>query len=296
MKFTKELEHKTKALQRVLFGEQDQTLWFSKVMIGEKQYHVFAPKGDSYLESVGPVFEPLMVKVFMSLLRRDFYCLDIGANIGITTILFSENCKHVDSFEPSPTTFDVLKRNIRASRLKNASPINVGLGAENMQSSLAYAPDNRSGGFVANLTSPAKSHTVETIQIRKLDDMYLLKQEQKIDFIKIDVEGFEKRVLEGGSRLVAEHKPIVVLELNHWCLNAFQRISVPDFFDYLRSIFPFLYAINSNGTYADLHNESESFMVMYEHIIHFNYSNLIGAFNDTQLFEYKDAFTKYPEG
>ena len=81
--------------------------------IGDEIYSVCAPKEDIYLDSVGPEFDPTLVKVFRSLIHDDFYCLDIGANIGCTTILFSELAKHVDSYEPSPTTFKFLKEILR---------------------------------------------------------------------------------------------------------------------------------------------------------------------------------------
>ena len=160
-----------------------------------------------------------------------------------------------------------------------------------MTTKLVFAPNNRSGGFVANRISVSKGHIIESIQIKKLDD-YRSQKDIPVGFIKIDVEGFEESVLEGGSRIIADQKPVVVLELNHWCLNVFQRITVPDFFDFLRSKFPLLYAVNFDGTYADLYDENDSYKVMYEHINHFNFSNLIGAFNESQLAEFKCSFQK----
>lgn len=77
-----------------------------------------------------------------------------------------------------------------------------------------------------------------------------------------------------------KHKPIVVLELNHWCLNAFHRITVPDFFDVLRMHFPYLYAVdNDNQTIKDLHDNDQAYHVMYKHITQFGFPNIVGGFN-----------------
>jgi hypothetical protein len=160
---------------------------------------------------------------------------------------------------------------------------NVGLGKSGGCFELTFSRDNRSGGFVSNLTSAAAGHQVEQIRI-VAGDAYLREAGiDQVDFIKIDVEGFERNVIEGLAQTLERCRPVVVLELNHWCLNAFQRTSVPDFFDFLRGVFPFLYAID--GTDArNLHDTDDAYHVMYQHIVNnFRYPNLVGAFDRPRL-------------
>ena len=214
---------------------------------------------------------------------------DIGANIGCTSIFFGENCRAVYSFEPSPTTFSFLNRNISSANLRNVTPINIGLGSIAGESELTFAPSNRSGGFVSDKTSASIGHTVEKIKIERADDVAKNLGLAGLDLLKIDVEGFEKNVIEGASVIIDRFKPTVTLELNHWCLNAFQRIAIPDFFDFLATRFPILLAVDGN-TYLDLHNESDRYHVMYNHIIHFKYMNLIGCFSEDRLIEFRKSF------
>lgn len=193
---------------------------------------------------------------------------------------------------------------MQRANLNNVEPINLGLGKEAGTFELTFAPNNRSVGFVSNLTSASEGHQVEQITIAKGDDFIRERQIVKVDFIKIDVEGFEQSVIEGLAATIVRDQPIVALELNHWCLNAFQRISVPDFFDFLRSVFPYLYAVDMR--YAsnlrdrlhrellpsfydkkdaqNLHDPDAAYHVMYRHILHgSSYPTLVGAFNPTQL-------------
>ena len=164
-------------------------------------------------------FEPKMVKLFQTLIKDYDLVMDIGANIGCTSILFGELAEQVISFEPSTTTFNLLQKNIQQSGLENITLLNHALGSSNIISEITYSPENRSGGFVSNKTRISEGHVTEKIKIRKLDDIIGDLEIQKIDFIKIDVEGFEKEVIEGARNAIEKFRPIVVLELNHWCLR-----------------------------------------------------------------------------
>ncbi len=227
-------------------------------------------------------FEPKMVKLFQTLIKADDLVIDVGANIGCTSILFGELADRVISFEPSPTTFNLLQRNVKQSGLVNIKLHNFALGSSRSMSEITYASSNRSGGFISNKTNISTGHITEKIEIEKLDEIINILNISKIDFIKIDVEGFEKEVIEGAKNTINKFKPIIVLELNHWCLNAFQRITIPDFFDYLKSIFPILFAVEGDS-YADIYHERDRYKVMYNHIINFKFSNIVAAFDRERL-------------
>ena len=259
------------------------------VLIGHKTYKIASD--DDYLNHIKDGFELNTVALFKTLVRSSDVVFDIGANIGCTSILFAENCHAVYSFEPSPTTFSFLKRNISSANLCNVTPINIALGSIACESELTFAPSNRSGGFVSDKTKASNGHTVEKIKIERADDVAKSLELYALDFMKIDVEGFEKSVIEGAEAIIDRFKPTVTLELNHWCLNAFQRITIPDFFDFLAARFPILLAVEGN-TYLDLHNQSDRYHVMYNHIIHFKYMNLIASFSEDRLVEFRKHYCK----
>jgi FkbM family methyltransferase len=89
----------------------------------------------------------------------------------------------VYSFEPSPSTYSYLEKNIRSGRLERVTPVNVGLGKEAGTFELTFAKNNRSGGFVSNLMSASDGHEVEQIRIMKGDDFIGEHAISKLDFI-----------------------------------------------------------------------------------------------------------------
>jgi FkbM family methyltransferase len=257
------------------------------VDIGGKRYSIRSD--DSYLDQMKRGFEPDMVKLFETVADHSDAILDIGANIGCTALLFAGLARKVYAFEPSPSTFAFLESNIARSRLKNVIVQNIGLGADSGEYSLTFAPSNRAGGFLSNQTQASAGHVTEKIIVRRLDEAIGYLNPAKIDFIKIDVEGFEGHVLRGATKTLCSSKPVVVLELNHWCLNAFQRTSIPDFFDFLRSVFPILLAVDGS-TYMNLHDPSDNYVVMYHHILHMRFPNILAAFDESRLHSFRDSY------
>jgi len=234
---------------------------------------------DTYLTHVGDVFEPDMTAVFRALIDPQMTVADVGGNIGMTALLFSELARHVYAFEPGRSTFGILRGN--TDGIANIEPVNIGMGERCENQTLTFATSNRSGGFVSNdIKLSNASHTTEEIRIETLDSFFF-NRPVRPDFIKMDVEGFEPAVLRGAHALIAQQKPTVVLELNHFCLNVMQRVSLPDFFDQLRALFPVLLAVDTGNTrLANLHESEAAYMVMHNHATRFAFPNIVAGFSD----------------
>lgn len=125
------------------------TLNSNLINIGGKRYSLSSD--DDYLAHIGREFEPDMVNLFKSTITSNDTVLDIGANIGCTALLFSDIAKEVYAFEPSPSTFSLLEKNIQDNfKVRNVHLHNYGLGAEKSKTTLTYSANNRSGGFVSD--------------------------------------------------------------------------------------------------------------------------------------------------
>lgn len=248
-----------------------------QIKIGDSVYSVSSD--DNYLDAMGNDFEPHMVQLFHTLIGPDDVVADIGANIGMTAILFSSLANRVYAFEPSPSTFRILLENLDRNGILNVVPINLGMGRKEEVLTITFAQNNRSGGFVSEKIRPEKGHVTEEIRLDTLGHFFASKVPPPT-FLKIDVEGYEKNVILGGAEFLQRARPVVVLEMNHFCLDVLQRITVPDFLDFMRSVFPYLYAIDiDNSTIVDLHIPDDAYMVMHEHVVKHRFPNLVGGFD-----------------
>jgi FkbM family methyltransferase len=246
-----------------------------KIAIGDREFDIVSD--DDYLAAMGPAFEPELVALYRRLVRSQHRVLDVGANIGMTAILFGQLAAHVDAYEASPSTFSLLERNVKASGCRNVDLHNIGLGDKEATSQITFSRNNRSGGFVSESMKVSEGHVTESIVLRPLDSI----KSGRVDFIKIDVEGYEEHVIRGGLETIRRDRPVVVMELNHWCL-ALQRSNVPDYFDFLRGIFPVLQAVEGEER-LDVHQDAPRYHAMYHHINGKRYNNLVGAFSSDQL-------------
>lgn len=247
------------------------------IQIGDQTREVSSD--DRYLEHMGEVFEPDMTALFKALIDPGMVVADVGANIGMTALLFSDLAKHVYAFEPGRSIFDILSGNVAG--IDNIEPVNVGMGEQPGDQTLTFMKANRSGGWVGDtIKLENQDYTTETIQIETLDTFFFDRADRP-DFIKLDVEGFEPSVLRGAHALLARHKPTVVLELNHFCLNVVHGVTLPDFLAQLRSLFPVLLAVDKgNLRLANLHEPDAAYMVMHDHATKFSFPNIVAGFDD----------------
>lgn len=142
--------------------------------------------------------------------------VDVGANIGFMTGLFSLLCGtsgEVHSFEPSPTTFSKLQGVVASNRLSNVSLHNAGCGSSRSEMNLHLTRSSGNSTLRHAATEFKDLKTTQRVRIEVLDD-YLAPKIQRLDLIKIDTEGFEDEVLQGCRRLLRQFQPVVYVELS----------------------------------------------------------------------------------
>jgi len=141
-------------------------------------------------------------------LREDAIVLDIGANVGVWTRLFSSHCKsgHVYAFEPSEPTIKRLERNCQTRA--NITIISCALGAESGK--VQFSGNDVDSKLRSMQSSPSASTVAVTT--RRLDDWVRENGITRIDFMKIDVEGFEEEVLIPSIDVLERYKPTLCFE------------------------------------------------------------------------------------
>ena len=94
--------------------------------------------------------------------------------------------------------------------------------------------------------------------------------------------------------MLQQHKPVVVMEMNHFCLNVLHRITIPDFIEYMCSVFPYLYAIDTdNKNIKNLHDKVECYHVMHEHVVNNRYPNIVGGYSEKVVKKLKSLVKKH---
>jgi len=144
--------------------------------------------------------------------------LDIGANVGIFSLIASQTFDEVFSFEPNPETYKILENNIKINLNKNITAYNIGLSNQNSTMELYVNPLNNGGAslnkFNQKITQEGVGYDWDKVdvQVGILDDIFILKN-KRIDLIKIDVEGHELLVLKGALNLISTYTPIIYAEV-----------------------------------------------------------------------------------
>lgn len=132
--------------------------------------------------------------------------VDIGSNIGNHLVYFSKtaNAKKVYGFEPQKNIFNILSKNLLLNNC-GAEIKNIALGDKIQKTQISFFDKSNLGATSLEYNEKG------TIQTSTLDEEFKNIQE-KINFIKIDVEGFEYFVLR-GAKLLMHHKPIIWIEM-----------------------------------------------------------------------------------
>lgn len=143
------------------------------------------------------------------LVQHGMICYDLGASIGYVSLLMARKAKHVYSFEPAPHSRDQLQKNIAANGFRNVTviPSPVSDGTRDVEFALT---DNAYGSAIAQEPSAKwPKITLTTVSIDEFASCH-----EAPDFIKIDVEEEEGRVLKGATRVLSNKRPIICCEIH----------------------------------------------------------------------------------
>jgi len=150
-------------------------------------------------------------------LRAGMTVLDIGAHHGLYTLLASKQvggAGRVVAFEPSPRERAQLLRNLNINFCSNVRVEACALGKERSQEELFLVNGGEDG--CNSLRPPVVESGVSPVSVRvaRLDDWLEKERIERVDFIKLDVEGGERDVLRGAAKLLArEPRPVIFAEV-----------------------------------------------------------------------------------
>jgi FkbM family methyltransferase len=161
------------------------------------------------------------LRVVRYLVKPGDFVIDIGANIGVYSKILSELVGpdgHVYSIEPFPSTFEILRYNVRKLRLDNVEPLNVAVSDSQRIVTMAI-PYDSSGAEIhyraSIVTNPVEKGKIETANVHATTiDTRFLSESGTISFIKCDVEGHELACIKGATKFLARSQPAWLIEVS----------------------------------------------------------------------------------
>lgn len=173
-------------------------------------------------------FEYTSFKLMSELIKKNDYVLDVGANTGLYSLFFSRlvtDTGKVFAFEPGSETYLNLIDNLELNNVHNIDCIKAALSNEVGEAfltsydekTLAFQGD--SFKYISKHNSQVSDELGDKIQTLTIDSFVEEKSLSRVDFIKIDVEGAEKLVLEGAIETLKKFRPKIIYE----CSNAWSK-------------------------------------------------------------------------
>lgn len=144
-------------------------------------------------------------------LKPGFVFVDIGANVGVYTLKAAKEVGDggvVIAAEAFIDTACRLQNNIRANRYRNVRVRNLCVGSET-RPTLLYLNNGKPNSYGLLQSNQAESVSVMSVS---LDDLCRWEGITRLDYLKIDAEGAESAILQGGAAVLAKFRPIVQVE------------------------------------------------------------------------------------
>jgi FkbM family methyltransferase len=162
------------------------------------------------------VFEVQETRWLKTRVRPDWVFFDVGANFGYYTMIVSaasQGRARVYAFEPLASNFHLLARNKSLNNFDRVSPVNLALSDQAGEVDFFVPPLSCSGvGRIVEGQVDDPNGYMDKVQATTLDSFVASRDVQRMDFLKIDVEGAELRVLHGAAESLRRFRPTIMIE------------------------------------------------------------------------------------
>ena len=223
----------------------------------------------------------LVIKILNKLIsEKNITFYDIGANTGYYGV-FAAHLNHDKiqtlSFEPIVEYTDCIKETAKINNLDNVQIFSIALGNENKTEKIQLAG---SGSSLNPKFNDNNKLPIRKIIVKKLDDVIKEKNLNLPDFIKIDVEGYEYEVLQGGLDTIKKSLPILFIEIAYSLKNLnrnFVNKNYEDTFKLLSSLGYQAYLLDNNSIkpYLSENKKDGVNMYLFLHNKHKTINNLL---------------------
>ena len=152
------------------------------------------------------LFEGVATQAVIDFIKPGMVCIDIGANVGYYTLFMAKQGGFVHAIEPVLANIKALKRNIELNRYRNIKVYQLAIGASNRKLEIATSEHSTCGRVNTDILRCgellAGQSIVEKFMVdaMALDDFRQKYNINKVDFLKMDVEGYEVEIIKGMKK------------------------------------------------------------------------------------------------
>jgi FkbM family methyltransferase len=170
---------------------------------------------------VSGLWEPYVKAVFSRELKKDDIVVDIGANIGAYAIPLAKKVRKVIAFEPHPKISKMLETSIRLNELNNVTLIKkaVGESEKKVLQDISY-----SSAVYSKVLTYGSGKDNAIVEVESIDLDTALAGEDKVDWMLIDVEGYELNVLKGARKVLRKYSPRIIIEVQRENLESINPV------------------------------------------------------------------------
>jgi FkbM family methyltransferase len=163
-------------------------------------------------------FEKDSAKAITTVVKPGMRVFDIGANIGCHLLPMAKlvgEKGYVIAFEPMEWPLKKLKRNIELNRLGNIIVENIGLSNVEEDKTINFR-----ASWTIDKSEVKESKRPATVHFTTIDNYVSAHNIKQVDFIKLDVDGYEYKILQGGRDVLMTYRPIILMELGDYTLRS----------------------------------------------------------------------------
>ncbi len=208
-------------------------------------------------------YERDQVLCWESFVIADAVVADIGANAGYYSLVASAKAYagSVFSFEPDQRSVRQLKENIHLNKITNIHPIELAISSVTSEFPLYLAGSENTG--MTGLRKPDTfTGSTESVQVIYLDEWVLLLGVERIDLIKMDIEGSEMEALKGMKEVLQSFRPVLFVEICQELLSRFDA-RVEDIYTFLEGFSYQAYQIIAPHTIQRIQKPIEDELVLF---------------------------------
>lgn len=184
---------------------------------------------------------------------RGAVLMDVGANIGVSSLAMAQAAPEhalLLAVEPDPVNAGHLRHNLRANGLDRVRVEEIALGARGGEGRLRVDAGNSATGHLvtAPTATEGAGRAVRAVPMERLDRLLMRHDCERLDVLKVDVEGGEDQVLAGAGDLLTRYRTLVHIEFNLWTLMAVAGSNPRTVLESWATAFPHIVSFGDDGT------------------------------------------------